>query len=75
MVACLHEMSVLFAAMKDSDFNEKNCTKEIEILNKAHVEAMNQAREEKLKNAGQLSTTGKNLTSKQLNSYLKKFPQ
>lgn len=73
-VSCLHEMSVLFAALKDSDFNEKSCAKEYDAVNKAHIEAMNKAREEKLKNAGQISTTGRLLNSKQLNKYLKKFP-
>lgn len=74
-VECLHEMSVLFAALKDTEFTEKNCTREIEALNKAHVAAMNKAREDKLKNAGQITTTGRELNSKQLNRYLKKFPQ
>lgn len=73
-VACLHEMSVVFAAMKDNDFNEKSCAKEIENLKKAHVEALNQAREEKLKNAGVVTTVGNQLTSKQLNKYLRRFP-
>jgi uncharacterized protein YdaT len=68
-------MSILFAAMKNSEFDESLCKKEIEALKKAHIEAMNKAREEKLKNSGQLSTTGKVLNSKQLNKYLRKFPQ
>lgn len=73
--ACLYEMSVLFAAMKDNDFNEKKCVKEIEALKNANVEAMNKAREETLKNTGQLSTIGRQLNSKQLNKYLRKFPE
>lgn len=73
-VACLHEMSILFAAMKDNDFNEKKCKKEFEALKKANIEAMNRAREDKLKNAGQISTTGNKLNSNQLNKYLKSFP-
>lgn len=59
--------------MKDNEFNEKQCTKEIEALQKAHIIAMDTAREEKLKNAGQVATIGKQLNSKQLNRYLKKF--
>jgi hypothetical protein len=74
-VPCLHEMSVLFAALKNTEFNENLCSKEIEAVKKAHIEAMNRDREEKLKNSGQLSTTGKVLNSKQLNKYLRKFPQ
>jgi hypothetical protein len=73
-VACLYEMSLLFAKLKETEFNEKKCTVEIETLNKAHIDAMNKAREDKLKNAGQISTVGKLLNSKQLNRYFKKFP-
>lgn len=72
-VACLQEMSVVFAALKDNDFNEKHCAREIQALQKANIEAMNRAREDKLKNSGQISTIGKDLNSKQLNRYLKKF--
>lgn len=74
-VACLHEMSVLFAALKVHEFNEKICSKEIEAVQKANIEAMNRAREEKMKNAGQIHTVGRQLTSKQLNNYLKNFPR
>jgi hypothetical protein len=73
-VACLYELSLLFAKLKETDFNEKKCTKEIDLLNQAHIAAMNKAREDKLKNSGQLSTVGKQLNSKQLNRYFKKFP-
>lgn len=73
-VACLHEMSVLFASLKDHDFNEAFCEKEITALNKANILAMNTARESKLKNAGFVTTIGRDLNSKQLNKYLKKFP-
>lgn len=72
-VACLQEMSIVFAAMKDNEFNEKHCQREIQALHKANIDAMNRAREDKLKNSGQISTIGKDLNSKQLNRYLKKF--
>lgn len=73
--ACLHELSVLFAALKDNEFNEKNCVKEIEALRKANIEALNKAREEKLRNTGDVTSTGYKLSSTQLNKYFKKFPQ
>jgi hypothetical protein len=37
-VACLHEMSVLFAKLKDYEFDERQCKKEIELLAATHVE-------------------------------------
>lgn len=72
--SCLQEMSVVFAALKDNEFNEKHCAREIQSLQKANIEGMNRAREDKLKNSGQISTVGKQLNSKQLNRYLKKYP-
>lgn len=68
-------MSILFAALKNTEFTESACMKEIEALKKSNVDAMNAAREEKLKNAGQITTTGRVVNSKQLNRYLRKFPQ
>ncbi|CRK92165.1 CLUMA_CG005694, isoform A [Clunio marinus] len=73
-VPCLHELSVLFAALKDNEFDEANCKREIDALKKAHVEAMEQAREDKLKNRGEIISTGTKLNSNQLNRYLRKFP-
>ena len=67
-------MSILFAAMKEKDFNEKLCTKEIDALKKSNIDAMNKAREDKMKNSGQVSSVGQQLTSKQLNRYFRKFP-
>jgi hypothetical protein len=68
-------MSILFAQLKNTDFTESACQKEMDALRDANVAAMNAAREEKLKNAGQISTTGRVLNSKQLNKYLRKFPE
>jgi hypothetical protein len=65
----------LFAKLKETDFDEKKCTKELDILTKAHIEAMNQARTDKLKNSGKIHTVGKQLNSQQLNKYMRKYPQ
>lgn len=73
-VPCLHELSILFAALKDHDFDEKLCKKEIEKLQKAHDISEIVKKEEKLRNSGEAVSTGKKLTSIQLNKYLKRFP-
>lgn len=73
-VPCLHELSILFATMKENDFDEKQCKKEIEALKKAHEIAEKEKKEEKLKNSGVTVNTGRKLTSIQLNKYLKRFP-
>lgn len=73
-VPCLHELSILFAAFKDREFDEKMCKKEIEDLKKAHALAEIEKKEDKLRNSGQTVSTGKKLTSIQLNKYLRRFP-
>lgn len=73
-VPCLHEISILFASMKDSDFDEKQCKKEIENLKNAHEQAEIDRKELKAKNTGMAVTTGRKLTPIQLNKYLKLFP-
>lgn len=73
-VPCLHELSILFASMKDNEFDEKSCKKQIDALKKAHEIAENQKREDKLRNSGAVVSTGRKLTSIQLNKYLKRFP-
>lgn len=73
-VPCLHELSILFAALKDHDFDEKLCKKEIEKLQKAHEISEMIKKDEKLRNSGETVSTGRKLTSIQLNKYLKRFP-
>lgn len=64
----------MFAKLKDHEFDEKQCKNEIEVLKKAHELAEIVKKEEKLKNSGAAVTTGRKLTSIQLNKYLKRFP-
>jgi hypothetical protein len=64
----------LFAALKESDFDERQCKKELEKLKIAYDQSLIDAKEKKLKNTGEVITVGKKLTSLQLNKYLKRFP-
>jgi hypothetical protein len=73
-VPCLHELSILFAAMKENEFDEKLCKKEIEAIKKAHDLAETQKKDDKARNSGLVVSTGRKLTSLQLNRYLKRFP-
>lgn len=73
-VPCLHELSILFASFKDNDFDEKMCKKEIDTLKTAHMHAEIEKKEDKLRNSGKAVSTGRKLTSKQLNKYLRRFP-
>lgn len=73
-VPCLQELSVLFASMKNSEFTESMCRKEIENVQKAHVAHLNKRfAERQTYNQGVIST-GRDLTFRQLNKYLRTYP-
>ncbi|XP_069955976.1 small ribosomal subunit protein mS37 [Cherax quadricarinatus] len=75
-VACLQEMAILFACFKKNDFVQSLCMKEVEEFHKCHVRFMqNRSKEEELNRLGILSPGEKNLSHKQLNQLLKKYPQ
>ena len=75
-VASLQEMSVLFASMKNTDFNETMCTKEINALQKSHKEFLDRsfASKQTVVQGAKLEKKGKLLNSKQVNKYLRQFP-
>lgn len=73
-VPCLQELSVLFASMKNNDFNDAFCRQEIEHVQKAHVAHLNKRfADRQTFNRGVVST-GRDLTFRQLNKYLNGFP-
>ena len=73
-VPCLHELSILFASLKDNEFDNSLCNKEIETLQKANVNYLNKKLAEKqITNKG-IMKLGRDLNFRQLNKYLKGFP-
>lgn len=62
--------------MKNNDFNETLCAKEINALNKSHKEFLDRsfASKNTLASGAKLIKTGKLLDSKQINKYLRQFP-
>lgn len=73
-VPCLQELSVLFASMKNNEFNDSFCRQEIEAVQKAHVAHLNKRfADRQTFNKGVVST-GRDLTFRQLNKYLNRFP-
>ncbi|XP_073846551.1 small ribosomal subunit protein mS37 [Musca autumnalis] len=73
-VACLQEMSVLFACLKDNDFVEKMCHKEITQFKRCYKVYMDRkATAKETINKG-IVTPGKELNYKQLNKYMRRFP-
>lgn len=73
--ACVQEMSVLFACLKKHDFKESACAKEISNFQNCYTNhkeqlALRQLQEKK----GLLVPGEKQLSHKQANKLLKKFP-
>jgi len=77
-VACLQEMAVMFACMKDNEFKEAKCGPQIERFQKCYSEHMTQKKEKKRKeDSGEVvaGTDSRKLSYRQLNQLLSKFPQ
>jgi len=75
---CLQEMAVMFACMKKADFKEAKCSEEISIFNKCYWQHMETKKMQKERESSGEIVTGKNvrnLTLKQLNQILQKYPQ
>lgn len=73
-VACLQEMSVLFACLKDNEFTEKFCPKEIASFQKCYKVHLTKRFEASRQENQGIVTPGKNLHYKQLNKYLRRYP-
>lgn len=73
-VSCLQEMAVFFACMKNNDFNESMCSKEIGTFQKCYKTFLdNKSAAKIVQNQGTLKA-GKDLNSRQINMLFKKFP-
>uniref|UniRef100_A0A1A9V6B0 CHCH domain-containing protein n=1 Tax=Glossina austeni TaxID=7395 RepID=A0A1A9V6B0_GLOAU len=73
-VACLQEMSILFACLKDNDFVEKFCNKEISQFKKCYKVFMDSKTALKATVNQGIITPGNNLNYRQLNKYMRLFP-
>ncbi|KAG7155923.1 coiled-coil-helix-coiled-coil-helix domain-containing protein 1-like [Homarus americanus] len=75
-VACLQDMSILFACLKKNDFNQAMCHKEIESFQNCHENFMHTQRLRKEQEKQGLLVPGeRNLSHRQINLLLKKHPQ
>lgn len=73
-VPCLQELSILFASLKNNEFNESFCKKEIENVQRAHVAHMNKKFADSQTLTRGVVSTGRDLTFRELNKYLKGYP-
>lgn len=74
-VCCIYEMSVMFSCFKENEFNQSLCSKEIESFQNCYKNHMHTKKARKDKEAKGILTPGeKQLSHKQINTLLKKFP-
>lgn len=73
-VPCLQELSILFASLKNNEFNDAACRKEVQTLQAAHVAHLNKRFADRQTYTKGVVSVGKDLTFRQLNKYLKGFP-
>lgn len=73
-VACLYEMSLVFACLKNHEFAEKYCEKEIGQFKQCYQSHIDQAYAAKTRGNLGIITPGNKLNSKQLNKYFRRFP-
>ncbi|CAH0549986.1 unnamed protein product [Brassicogethes aeneus] len=74
-VCCLQEMSVMLACFKKNEFSQQLCSKEIDSFQKCYTGHLATKKVKKDKEAKGVLTPGeKQLSSKQVNTLLKKFP-
>lgn len=73
-VACLQEMSVLFACLKNNEFNQSLCSKEIGSFKGCYKSYLDSKYEAKIARQKGGVSTGKNLHARELNVFLRKYP-
>lgn len=73
-VACVQEMTILFACLKNNEFNEAPCTKELSNFNGCYKTFLDEKFEQKQERQKGGVSIGRDLHSRELNVYLKKFP-
>ncbi|KAK3859580.1 hypothetical protein Pcinc_034317 [Petrolisthes cinctipes] len=75
-LACLHEMSILFACMKKNDFVQSLCSKEINSFQKCHLNFLQaQKLKKEQEREGNLVPYARNMSHRQVNQLLKQYPQ
>lgn len=74
-VCCIYEMTLMLACFKENEFGATGCAKEIEDFKKCYVNHVTAKRNKIARESKGLLTAGeKNLSPKQINLLLKKYP-
>ncbi|KAJ9586324.1 hypothetical protein L9F63_020032 [Diploptera punctata] len=74
-VACLQELTIMLDCFKNNEFKQEICSKEINNLQKCFKNYMTEEQAKKNREQNAIVTPDeKNLSAKQLNNFLKKFP-
>lgn len=70
----LYFLGVLFACLKDNEFAEKFCSKEIQRFQNCYKFYLDKKTEAKKTTNQGIVTPGTNLNYKQLNKYMRRYP-
>lgn len=74
-VACLFEMSVLFACLKENDFHQQSCSKEIGTFQKCYNDHLVSKNAKKTGNTTpEITPKNERMGYKQVNKVLKRYP-
>ena len=73
-VQCLQEMAVLFACLKDNDFVESSCSKQIGNFQNCYKLHLDKSFAAKRNDNEGIVMPGKKLNYKQLNKYMRRYP-
>lgn len=73
-VACIQEMTILFSCLKNNDFNQTACAKEISTFKGCYKGFMDTKFATKQARAKGGVSTGKKLHARELNVFLRGFP-
>ncbi|ENN78286.1 uncharacterized protein LOC109536477 [Dendroctonus ponderosae] len=74
-LSCLYEMSILFACLSNSEFQQQPCGKEITSFQKCYSTYTSDKKQKSERDMKGILTPGeRNLSAKQLNMLLKRYP-
>ncbi|XP_017768519.1 PREDICTED: coiled-coil-helix-coiled-coil-helix domain-containing protein 1 [Nicrophorus vespilloides] len=74
-VCCIQEMSLMLACFKLNEFDQSLCSKEVQNFSKCYQGHLQTKQKQKeMDEKGILRMGERNLSHKQLNKYLRKFP-
>lgn len=73
-VPCLQELTILLASLKTNDFDESLCKREVETLRQTNIAYTQKRKLEKEATHRGIVSTGRTLSYRQLNKFMRGYP-